>query len=108
MRCPPAGMWPASDYTEEVRQFGEEVTRQEPRQPKLMSVTDPATERFNSRLKALNNTIEHWEREFQRCHEAGGETGKEQADLNRAEQAKERDTLLKFKEGLTKFVRMYE
>jgi len=59
MRCPPAGMWPASDYTEEVRQFGEEVTRQEPRQPKLMSVTDPAAERCNSRLKAVNDTIEH-------------------------------------------------
>lgn len=86
---------------EEVRQFGEEVTRQEPRQPKLMSVTDPATERFNSRLKALNGAIEYWEGEFKRCHEAGGETGTEQADLNRAEQAKQRDTLLKFKEGLT-------
>jgi type I restriction enzyme R subunit len=93
---------------EEVRQFGEEVIRQEPRQAKLMSITDPATERYNSRLKSLNDTIEHWEREFQRCHEAGDEQGKQQADLNRAEQAKERDTLLKFKEGLTKFVRMYE
>ncbi|MEW8329754.1 MAG: hypothetical protein AB2692_02355 [Candidatus Thiodiazotropha sp.] len=93
---------------EEIRQFGEEVTRQEPRQVKLMSVTDPATERFNSRLKSLNEAIERWEREFQRCHEAGDEQGKQQADLNRAEQAKERDSLLKFKEGLTKFVRMYE
>lgn len=94
--------------TEEVRQFGDEVTRKEPRQAKLMSITDPATERFNSRLKSLNDAIEHWEREFQRCHEAGDERGKQQADLNRTEQAKERDTLLKFKEGLTKFVRMYE
>jgi type I restriction enzyme R subunit len=94
--------------SEEVRRFGEEVTRQEPRQAKLMSITDPATDRFNSRLKALNDSIEHWEREFQRYHEAGDETGKEQADLNRAEQTKDRDTLLKFKEGLTKFVRMYE
>jgi len=94
-------MWPASDDSEEVRQFGEEVTRHERRQPKLMSVTDPATERFNSRLKALNGAIEYWEGEFKRCHEAGGETGTEQADLNRAEQAKQRDTLLKFKEGLT-------
>ncbi|MEW8249743.1 MAG: DEAD/DEAH box helicase family protein [Candidatus Thiodiazotropha sp.] len=93
---------------EEIRQFGEEVTRQEPRQVKLMSITDPATERFNSRLKSLNEAIERWEREFQHCHETGDEQGKQQADLNRAEQAKERDSLLKFKEGLTKFVRMYE
>lgn len=44
---------------EEVRQFGEEVTRKEPRQAKLMSITDAATERFNSRLKSLNDAIEH-------------------------------------------------
>ncbi|QFY89804.1 type I restriction endonuclease subunit R [Magnetovirga frankeli] len=93
---------------EEVRQFGEEMTRKEPRQAKLMAITDPATERFNNRLKALNDSIEKWEQEYQRCHKAGDEKGKEQADLNRSEQTKERDTLLKFKEGLTKFVKFYE
>ncbi len=96
-------------YTpEEVARFGEEITRKEPRQPRLFAITDPATERFNGRLKNLNDGIEQCEAEFQKCHAAGDEAGAEQADLKRSELTKDRDALMRFKEGLGKFVRMYE
>ena len=96
-------------YTpEEVRQLGEEITRPEPRQPQLMAITDPATQRFNVRLKELNENAGKWEEEFQRCHEAGDEAGAAKADMERGELATERDGLMKFKEGLGRFVRFYE
>ncbi|TYO98564.1 type I restriction enzyme R subunit [Geothermobacter ehrlichii] len=96
-------------YTpEEVERFGAEITRPEPRQAQLMAITDPATQRFNGRLKELNEQIEQHEREFQRCHAAGDEAAAAEADLKRGEATKKRDALLKFKENLGKFVRMYE
>jgi type I restriction enzyme R subunit len=96
-------------YTpEEVQAFGAEITRREPRQPKLFAITDPATERFNGRLKNLNDAIAQCEDAFNRCHAAGDDPGAEQADLQRSEYTKERDALMRFKEGLGKFVRMYE
>jgi len=96
-------------YTpEEVERFGAEITRPKPRQAQLMAITDPATQRFNGRLKELNEQIEQYEREFQRCHAAGDKTAAAEADLKRGEATKKRDALLKFKENLGKFVRMYE
>ena len=96
-------------YTaEEVRQFGEEITRREPRQPKLFAITDPATDRFNGKLKNLNDAIARCEDTFQHRHAAGDETGAEQADLQRSEHTKDRDALMRFRDGLGKFVRVYE
>jgi len=93
---------------EEIARFAAEITRTEPRQPQLMAITDPATERFNVRLKELNKTIGLYEEEFTRCHAAGDKAGAAKADMQRSELAIERDKLMKFKENLTKFVRMYE
>ncbi len=96
-------------YTsEEVTRFGLEIVRQEPRQAHLMAITDPASERFNTRIKALNDEIETHEEEFNRCHALGDENGASKADILRSEATKKRDALMKFKENLTKFVRMYE
>jgi type I restriction enzyme R subunit len=96
-------------YTaDEVRQFGEEIARREPSQPRLFALTDPATERFNGKLKNLTDAIARYEDEFQHCHAAGDETGAEAADLKRSEYTTERDALMRFKEGLGKFVRVYE
>ncbi|MGE4345402.1 MAG: type I restriction endonuclease subunit R [Geoalkalibacter sp.] len=96
-------------YTpEEVTRFGQEIARSEPRQAHLMAITDPAAQRFNSRLKELNDEIEKYEAEFNRCHDAGDEVGAAKAEMLRSETTKKRDALMKFKENLTKFVRMYE
>ena len=96
-------------YTpEEVTRCGEEIVRPEPRQAVLMTVTDPAAQRFNHRLKELNDEVEKHEEEFNRCHSAGDEAGAGKAEILRGEAAKARDGLLKFKENLSKFVRMYE
>jgi len=92
----------------EVTQFGEGITRREPRQQKLFAITDPATERFNGRLKGLNDAIARYKQEFARCHAAGDAAGAEQADLRRSEYTTERDGLMRFKECLGKFVRVYE
>jgi len=96
-------------YTpEEVRQLGEEITRADPRQARLMAITDPATQRFNARLKELNANAQKWEEEFQRCHEAGDGAGAAKADMERARLATERDGFMKFKDGLGRFVRFYD
>jgi len=96
-------------YTpEEVTRFGLEIVRQKPRQAVLMAITDPAAQRFNTRLKELNEQIEKHEEEFNHCHAAGDEMGSGKAEILRSEATKARDALMKFKENLTKFVRMYE
>jgi type I restriction enzyme R subunit len=56
----------------------------------------------------LNDAIDRCEAQFQRCHAAGDEAGAEQADRKRSDFTKDRDALMRFKEGLSKFVRMYE
>jgi type I restriction enzyme R subunit len=96
-------------YTaEEVRQFGGEIARREPRQPRLFAITDPATKRFNGKLDDLNDLIARNEAAFQRCHAVGDEAGAEQAERERSEHTRERDALMRFKDGLGKFVRVYE
>jgi type I restriction enzyme R subunit len=93
---------------EEIRAFGEEITRPAPSQARLMAITDPATRRFNNRLAELNEAIRQWEEKYLTCEAAGDEQGRQQAELQRSEEAKARDALMQFKEGLAKFVRMYE
>jgi type I restriction enzyme, R subunit len=93
---------------EEVERFGVEISKDKPTQPKLHSILKPAEDRFNSRFKVLNDDAAKWEKEFQRCHTAGDEAGADSADIKRSEMAKDRDALMKFKEGLSKFVKMYE
>ncbi len=96
-------------YTpEEIARFGEEITRHAPSQPRLFAITDPATQRFNGKLRNLNDAIARCEEAFQHCHAAGDEAGAEQADLARSGHTTERDGLMRFRDGLGKFVRIYE
>lgn len=93
---------------EEIRQFGIAITEPNPRHAKLYSLTQPATDRFNGRMKMLNEAIELCEREYQAARRRGDDDGAKRADARRAEHTKARDELLIFKEGLSKFVRAYE
>lgn len=96
-------------YTvDEVRRLGEEIARTEPRRKLLNSIVEPAADRFNKRLKDLNESVKRWEDEYAHCHQAGNEAGKQKADAQRSELTIQRDQLMKFKEALTKFVRQYE
>ncbi|MDQ7010953.1 MAG: DEAD/DEAH box helicase family protein, partial [Mariprofundaceae bacterium] len=93
---------------EEVRQFGLAITAPNPSHAKLYSLTQPAMDRFNGRMKMLNDAIELCEREFQVAERNGDEEGAKKADARRAEHTRARDELLIFSEGLSRFVRAYE
>jgi type I restriction enzyme, R subunit len=94
--------------TEEVEKFGVEIARKEPRQPELLAITQPATDRFNSQLRELNEQITLCEVRYQDAIEEGNKTESEAAEAERTEKAKDRDALMGFKDSLVKFVRMYE
>ncbi|NWF36067.1 type I restriction endonuclease [Mariprofundus sp. KV] len=93
---------------EEVRQFGLAITAPNPSHAKLYSVTQPATDRFNGRMKMLNDAIDVCEREYQIAERSGDKDKMAKADARRSEHTKARDELLIFSEGLAKFVRAYE
>ncbi len=93
---------------EEVRQFGIAITNPEVTHVKLFSLTQPATDRFNGRMKMLNDAIDLCEREFLLAEKNGDKTTVAKADARRSEHTKARDELLIFSEGLSKFVRTYE
>lgn len=92
----------------EVEAFGEAIVDPKVTHQKLYSLTQPATERFNGRLKTLNDAIEQWEKAWESAHDNGDEQGMEYADVQRAEYCKKRDELMIFSESLSKFVRSYE
>jgi type I restriction enzyme R subunit len=75
---------------------------------KLFSLTQAPADRFNAKLKQLNEAIDTWELAWRKADEAGDDKGKADADAHRAEMAKQRDKLIIFSEGLNKFVRTYE
>ncbi len=95
-------------YAEEVRRMMAAGEKPEAVQPRLMGLTDPATDRFNGKLHDLNEIIARWEETERTRREAGDLTGADQAELERSDLAKERDRLMKFKTDLSTFVRMYE
>jgi len=75
---------------------------------KLYSLTQPATDRFNSKLKALNDAIDQWDSAWRIAEEASNKKGMKDADAQRSECTKARDELMIFSESLSKFVRTYE
>ena len=93
---------------EEVRQFGIAITDPDVTHVRLYSLTQPATDRFNGRMKMLNDAIDLCEREFLMAEQKGDKSGAEKADARRSQHAKARDELLIFSEGMGKFVRAYE
>ena len=92
----------------EVEAFGEAVVSQYVTHQKLYSLTQPATDRFNGKLKALNDAIDQWDEAWRIAKDAGDEKAMADADIQRSEQTKARDALMIFSESLSKFVRTYE
>lgn len=92
----------------EVEAFGEAIVDKDVTHQKLYSLTQAATDRFNGRLKTLNDAIDQWEKAWEIAHDSGDEKGMEYADVQRSEYCKKRDELMIFSESLSKFVRTYE
>lgn len=92
----------------EVEAFGDAVVDLNVTHQKLYSLTQAPTDRFNGKLKTLNDAIDQWEKAWEQAHDAGHEKDREYADAQRAEYCKQRDALLIFSESLSKFVRNYE
>ncbi|MCT8948703.1 type I restriction endonuclease subunit R [Pseudomonas iridis] len=92
----------------EVEAFGEAIVNRNVTHQKLYSLTQSATDRFNGKLKTLNDGIDQWEKAWEAAHDNGDEKGMEYSDVQRAEYCMGRDELMIFSESLTKFVRTYE
>ena len=75
---------------------------------RLTNAVGPAVERFNARMTELNETIGRWEDVSDRRLASGDERGAADTEAQRAEYATERDALVKLRDGMTKFVRLYE
>jgi len=93
---------------EEVRQFGITIAALNPAHDRLYSLIQPATDRFNGRMKMLNDAIDLCEKEFQIAERNDDADKGKKADARRSEHTKARDELIIFSEGLAKFVRAYE
>ena len=74
----------------------------------LLHAVEPAVTRFNERMKELNDTVERWASATDRRDEVGDERGGAEAEAQRAEYGRERDDLVKLRDGMSKFVRLYE
>lgn len=92
----------------EVEQFAAAIVSKGVTHEKLFTLTQPATDRYNAQLKALNQDIKHWEDAWEKAHAAGDEVGMNEAEAHRSEAARKRDELVGFRTGLAKFVRHYE
>lgn len=92
----------------EVEAFGNAIVDLNVTHQKLYSLTQSATDRFNGKMKTLNDAIDQWEKAWEKAHDEGNEKDMEYADVQRSEYSKERDALMVFSESLSKFVRNYE
>lgn len=80
---------------------------QDPQHKALYSATERPTRVFNQRLKMLRDAIETWEAAFEKARSTGDEAAMKSADHHRMEYADQIKTLMTFKSGLGRFVRMY-
>lgn len=94
--------------TSEVVAFGDAIVDKNVTHQKLYTLTQAATDRFNGKLKVLNDAIDQWDEAWRIANDAGDEKAMTYADAQRSEQTKARDALMIFSESLSKFVRCYE
>ncbi|HEX8610731.1 MAG TPA: type I restriction endonuclease subunit R, partial [Telluria sp.] len=92
----------------EVAAFGAAIVDKNVTHQRLYALTQAATDRFNGKLKVLNDAIDQWDTAWHAASAAGDEKAMTHADVERAEQTRERDALMIFSESLSKFVRTYE
>ena len=75
---------------------------------RLINAVEPAVRRFNEKLSELNDTVARWEMTVAEADSRGDERAGEEAEARRAEYAKERDALMQLRDGMRKFVRLYQ
>lgn len=92
----------------EVAAFGDAIVSKNVTHQKLYSLTQAATDRFNGKLKSLNDAIDLWDEAWRQASDAGNQQGMVHADVERSDQTRARDELMIFSESLSKFVRSYE
>ena len=92
----------------EVAAFGNAIVDRTITHQKLYALTQPATDRYNNKMKALNDAIAQWEKAWEKAKDANDSKQMDNADRQRSELTKERDELMIFSESLGKFVRSYE
>jgi len=73
----------------------------------LYAATQRPTDVFNSKLKNLNDSIEHWDNAFEKALTVGDKVAQKQTDHQRSEFTKQREELMRFKTNLSRFVRTY-
>jgi type I restriction enzyme R subunit len=94
--------------TSEVVAFGDAIVDKNVTHQKLYTLTQAATDRFNGKLKLLNDAIDQWDDAWRIANDAGDKKAMAYADAQRSEQTKVRDALMIFSESQSKFVRCYE
>ena len=92
----------------EVEAFGNAIVDSAVTHQQLYALTQAPTDRYNSKMKALTDAIEQWERRWEQAKSQEDAAAMSHADANRAELCKDRDELLIFSEGLGKFAKTYE
>lgn len=74
---------------------------------KLYSATQRPTDVFNSKLKELNDVIEKWDDAIDKAVSQSDKKAQEYAEAQRSQYAKDRESLMRFKTDLSRFVRTY-
>jgi type I restriction enzyme R subunit len=92
----------------EVHAFGQAAVDPAVTHQKLYTLTQAPADRFNTKLKALTDAIDAWERAWRQAKEVGDAEAEKNAEAQRSELTRERDKLMVFSQGLAKFVRTYE
>ena len=93
---------------EEITQFAETIVQRDVKHEKLYALTQPATDRFNAKYRALTEQLVDLEKQLELAQESGNEVAAQQLEVRRVRAAEERDALNLFRDGLAKFVRTYQ
>lgn len=94
--------------SEEIERFAQVMVQRNVKHERLYALTQPATDRFNDRYRALTEELVNLERDIEHAQERGDELAAQQLETSRVRVAEERDVLNIFRDGLTKFVRTYQ
>ena len=74
---------------------------------KLYSATQRPTDVFNSKLQELTKSINKVENEYNKAHKENDENAMKVFDAKRSAYTKQRESLMRFKSDLTRFVKVY-
>lgn len=93
---------------DEIERFAETMVRRSVKHEELYALTQPATDRFNDKYRALTELLVELEEQLERAEGQGNEVAAQQLEARRVRASEERDALNLFRDGLAKFVRTYQ